>query len=142
MYQIKCVFVALVSIVLSSCSFGDNDNLLLVTSYSGEAFSESDVYESWILSVEGKKYTLRENVEVIYREGVPGIVVSIEDRDAGLPLLLDVWYGPTNGGLGTKAVTGKLEIQSWESEGVISGVIDADFGVYGHHIKRFWIRIE
>jgi|GEM_PF-6691931 len=133
--------LVILAIIPISCSLVGGEKNLSVVEYSGPAFTEVDVYESWDIGITGTKITLKEIPRDSERAG-DVLVLTIEGTPQGLPVFKDLWYGPIEGGYGIKIDSGRLEIQSWDLESVISGAVATQLPTGGKVYMRFWVTMN
>ena len=148
-HAIRFLFLILVIpffVTVSGCSaVGGADPEYTVVPYEGEAFDQSGVIVTWVVEVDGNRLILRETSENLpddVDDQAQFLRVTVENIDNELPDLVDVWMGPEGGGVGTKAKKSRLEVQSWDVEGEISGVLVSDIGSTVNVHSRFWIDLS
>ena len=127
---------------LPGCFFRDEDPDYSVVQYEGEAFVESDVLATWSFEVDGDRLIIREHPSEFFDEQAQLLWVTLEDIGNELPSLVDVWYGPENGGIGSVIKKSRLEVQSWDLSGEISGVFKSDLPTGGNLFSLFWIDLS
>ena len=136
---INCIAILKLLLIHLSCSQGGvAENELSVVQYTGIAFSESEVKEKWSVRTFGRSVLL---VEILTGRDGNILVIRLENTGETLPLLDSMWYGPEEGGQGIDVIKGRLEIQSWNLEHVISGVVRAELPIDSTLHKRFWVRM-
>ena len=129
--------VILLAWFCSGCSVFEEGRDYSVVPYEGPAFSEADVYGDWALIISSNTYTITGTTNDPDYDNK--LVVDLEYTGGDFPSLEDMWFGPTQGGLGAAIKKGRLEVQSWEAEGVLSGVFEYRLSTGGWANARFWI---
>ena len=145
--QFTTLFLLIAFLFMSSgcSSIGGADPEYTVVPYEGEAFDRSGVIPIWAVEIEGNRLIMRETSENLPNDvddQVQFLVVTLENINNELPDLVDVWLGPEDGGIGKKAEKSRMEVQSWDLSGEISGVFVSDIGSTGNLHSRFWLDLS
>ena len=140
----RLIIIAALSAIfctLIGCGVTGPKEFLEVVRYSGPPITESEVYDQWTLRIEGDTFVLRELKMESDPERNVGLALTLKNNQDFLPILEDVWYGPLEGGIGRRVTVARLEVQSWDVDALLSGVVRAELPTGGVAYKYFWVNL-